>query len=527
MSGPSKPARQGREPDRRTVLRALGLGAAGIGLGGIGVLAGCSSDDATSASGTAPGGQATTTTNPGGTGGTTTTTRVVPDYDPKVPYWEQGGFQAVTTTETLTDLTVTGSIPPELSGLFVRNGSNPVTGKADHWFLGDGMVHGVRLDHGKASWYRNRYVDTTQYEAATTGKATSPLPGKDNNASNVAIIHHAGKLLTTGEVGWPYELRTNDLSTVGPWGFDGKLGNTMTAHPKIDPATGRMHFFGYEVISPYLTYYAADAQGRIDVATRIDLDAPTMVHDFAVTDKEAIFWVGPVVFGFEPTNPIPKIPFHWDASGRTRLAVLPLDGGPKDVRWVDVPLCYVFHGLNAWRDGDDIVLHVNVQEEAFGPKGDLLPSFRHEWRIGTGGSSDATLTFSQRKLTDRSMDLPTHDRRHTGREIRHGWFATAAPATATYGFELVGLCHADLKTGKEEVWDPGPNDRAGEGFFVPTEKGEGEGWVLTFVWDRTTDRSRLAIFDAQAVHRGPVAEVHLPVRVPFGFHGLWLDDEVL
>src|SRR5690606_10877452 len=121
-----------------------------------------------------------------------------------------------------------------LSGLFVRNGSNPPSGSALHWFLGDGMVHGVRLSDGTAQWYRNRYVATSVHEAGGDLTAAG-MPGKGNNQSNVALIHHGGKLLATGEIGWPYELDPSDLSTVGAWDFDGKLGLTMTAHPKIDP----------------------------------------------------------------------------------------------------------------------------------------------------------------------------------------------------------------------------------------------------------------------------------------------------
>jgi carotenoid cleavage dioxygenase len=502
--------------DRRTVLRGLGLGAAGMGLGSMGLLAACSSGS-DAAKGAATGSGSTTSM--------AAASRRIPPYDPTKPYWEQGNFAAVTTEETVTDLRITGSLPSGLSGLFVRNGSNPLSGKADHWFLGDGMVHGVRLHGGKASWYRNRYVETADLKAQHGGPPVSPLPGKANNQSNVALIHHAGRLLTLGEVGWPYRLDKTDLSTIGPWDFDGKLtGNTMTAHPKIDPKTGRMHFFGYEIVSPTLTYYSADAHGRIDRAVPIELDGSRMVHDFAVTDREAIFWVGPVTFGPDPRNPYPTIPFHWDPTGRTRVGVMPLEGTAADMRWVDIPQCFVFHGLNAHRDGDDIVLNLNKQEEAFGRKGDLLPSHLHEWRIGTAGKD---LTFSQRQLSDRSMDLPSHDRRHTGRPSRHGWFATtvgAAGSKAEYGFELAGICHVDLKTGKEDVWDPGPDRRAGEGFFVPGGTAEGEGWVLTYVWDRTTDRSSLAVFDAQAMRKGPVAEVQLPTRVPFGFHGMWVDE---
>src|SRR5690606_23945255 len=372
-----------------------------------------------------------------------------------------GNFAAVTTEETVTDLEVSGSIPPELTGLFVRNGSNPPSGTSLHWFLGDGMIHGVRLRRGSAQWYRNRYVRTPLVEVGKDLLEFGGVPGRENNQSNVALIHHAGRLLSLGEVGWPFELSPGDLATVGPWDFDGRLRETMTAHPKIDPATGRLHFFGYEFLRPALTYYAADAAGRIDVVSPVAVAVATMIHDFAITERDAVFWVGPVVFGADPANPYPEIPFHWDPAGPCRVGVMPLDGPGDAIRWVDIPACFVFHGLNAHREGDDIVLRVHRLPEAFGAQGDLVASHLTEWRIGTAGSE---LTFSESQLAAREMDLPAHDRRPTGRATRHGWFATTTPPDSEYGFELSGLCHLDLRTGREDLWDPGQNLRAGEGY---------------------------------------------------------------
>src|SRR3954462_2510439 len=58
------------------------------------------------------------------------------------------------------DLPVEGALPPELAGRYFRNGPNPRPGdQPAHWFLGRGMLHGVRLVDGRAEWYRNRWVD--------------------------------------------------------------------------------------------------------------------------------------------------------------------------------------------------------------------------------------------------------------------------------------------------------------------------------------------------------------------------------
>lgn len=510
--------------DRRSALRSLGLGAGVLALGGGGLFAACGSDDgATAGSGGSVGSVPS--------GMPDSATLDLPAFDPARPYWEQGNFAPVTVEETAFDLEVEGSIPPELSGLYVRNGPNPQAAGAAHWFLGDGMLHGVRLQAGKALWYRNRYVRTPLAEARKDLFDFGGIPGSENNQSNVAVIHHAGKLLTTGEVGWPYRIDTSELSTIGPWDFDGRLGTTMTAHPKVDPVTGRMHFFGYDVLSPTVTYYSTTADGAMQTVTPVALDRATMIHDFAITDREAVFWIGPVVFGSNPDNLYPDVPFTWDPKAPSRIGVLPLDGSAEQMRWVDIPPCFVFHGLNAHREGDEIVLYVHRMDEAFGVHGDLLPARLTEWRIGTAGPE---LTFTERTVFERPMDLPTHDRRLTGRQVRNGWCVTGGDLVPTdEGPELAGIVRVDLRDGTEDRWEPGEVLRGGEAFFVPADPGadgskdEGEGWLLSYIWDRSTDLSGLGVFDALDVAAGPIAQVKLPVRVPFGFHGTWIDESHL
>jgi carotenoid cleavage dioxygenase-like enzyme len=494
--------------ERRAVLRAMGMGTVAAALAACG-----GGDDGGERAGRRPQARAADSVKP---------------YDPDRPYWEQGNFAAVEEELSETALEVSGSLPSSLSGLYVRNGSNPPTGRSPHWFLGDGMVHGVRFEDGKAVWYRNRWVGTSLH---TEGKdfTEAGVPGRDVNQSNVALTSHAGRLLTLGEVGWPYEIATDDLSTVGPWDFDGRLATAMTAHPKIDPDTGEMHFFGYGFVDPLLTYHVADARGRLTHSEPVPLDAePVMIHDFAVTDRDVVFWIGPVMFGVVPEMADPSFPFHWDEDGPCKLGIMPLGGPASQIRWLDMDPCMVFHGLNAHRDGDDVVLQVHKVSSAFGPEGDLVPSHLTEWRVDISVPAGDALRLREEPLTDVNMDLPMIDRRRTGRPARHGWFATI-DQEGPYGFEFAGINHLDLRTGTEDRWEPGPMERAGEAFFVPdgggsggSSAGEGEGWLLSFLYDRTTDRSSLGVFDAQAVADGPVARVHLPVRVPYGFHGLWV-----
>lgn len=514
------------ELDRRTVLRMLG-GAAGLAAtgGAAAVLTACSSTTtAGPPSGTTPG-PAAAAARLGATG--TAPAAAVKAFDPAAPYWLQGNFAPVFDERSLTtsELVVEGALPPALSGTYVRNGSNPALGESPHWFLGDGMIHGLRLAGGKAVWYRNRYVATTMYEKRTNLDKGSP-PGGASSQSNVSIFQHAGKLLTSGEVGYPYELSLDDLSTKHVYDFGGKLTTSMTAHPKIDPATGEMHFFGYGFVPPYLTYHVAAADGTLRHSEEVSVPAPLMIHDFAITETDAIFWALPVVFSMPDALRMvggeKVFPFRWDPNVASRVGVMPLGGPASAITWVDIDPCFVFHGANAYRDGTKVVLDVCRQASAFKDGGDLEPSAAHRWTIDFAGSSPR---FSDVITADVRMDLPGIDRRFVGRRHRYAWYA-GIDQHGDYGFDMAGVNRLDQDTGQLDRWDPGPLYRAGEVVFVPASKtaAEGEGWLLCFAYDRSRDASDFVVLDATDVAAGPVARIKLPGRVPYGFHGWWVAD---
>jgi carotenoid cleavage dioxygenase len=470
---------------RRAFLRATS--AAGLAMGF--PLAGCASDQ------------------------TTPSATRVPPLDPNLPWWQQHNYASVLQELDVADLEVRGAIPPELDGVYLRNGSNPREGDNTHWFLGDGMIHGVRLEQGRASWYKNRYVRTPFYEDGSTG-----VPGGANSHANVSLVHHAGRVLAAGEVGFPYEIDPTDLSTVGPYDFNGGLETAFTAHPAIDPNTGYLHFFGYGFLGgEFLTYCVADADGALVSCEVVDIPASTMMHSFAITDRDVIFWDLPVLFDLSVFSER-GFPFRWDASHPARIGVMPLGGPASEIRWVQIDPCYVFHTLNAFREGDDIVLDVCRYDEMMNGErfGSLDPELRR-WRIDTSGEA---LSFSDSVVTDRTVEFPFHDRRFTGRPTRYGWFVATRdnPDTVDPG----GLVRYDSQTGAFDEWDPGPLRQSGEPFFVSGAGGEGEGWLVTYVYDFSEDASDLVILDATDVAAGPVAEVRMPRRVPHGFHGVWV-----
>ncbi|MGV3759750.1 MAG: carotenoid oxygenase family protein, partial [Actinomycetota bacterium] len=390
--------------------------------------------------------------------------------DPSQPWWLQGGFAPVEREVEAIDLEVTGALPPELTGLYVRNGSNPRTGTSPHWFFGDGMVHGVRLEAGRAARYRNRYVRTPLYEASAGFGAGAP--GGTNSQSNVSAIRLGDRLLTSGEVGLPFELDPADLSTAGAFDFDGALTTSMTAHPKVDPATGRLHFFGYGFVPPYLTYHVASPDGVLLSSTEIPVAGPTMIHDFAITEQDAVFWELPVVFDLEAAmayieDPATSaFPFRWEPDFGARVGVLPLGGDGAQVRWADLDEpCYVFHGVNAFRAGDDVVLDVCRMSSMFDPEGEGALGGEltlRRWTVTPGQRvRDEVLVEAARD----PGELPSRDPRRVGRAHRHGYLVQNRVRPGTV--DLGGVIKHDFTTGRRETWDPGPTRHSGEWPFVP------------------------------------------------------------
>ena len=246
-----------------------------------------------------------------------------------------GNYAPVTEELTAYELPFTGTIPAELTGWYLRNGPNPHAAASAHWFLGDGMVHGVRLEQGRAVSYRNRWVRTTTF---TDGARVRDADGNLDLAAGLAnthVIRHAGRTLALVESSYPYEL-TCELDTIGPYDFDGKLRTAMTAHPKTCPTTGELHFFGYDYTAPYLTYHCADAAGNLLVSRAIEVPAATMHHDFNLTAAHVVFMDLPVVFDLEVAKSGGGMPFRWRADYQARLGVLRRNDPRGAIRWLSL-----------------------------------------------------------------------------------------------------------------------------------------------------------------------------------------------
>ncbi len=438
-----------------------------------------------------------------------------------------GNFAPVHDERDDGQLPVTGAIPPELDGLLLRNGPNPVVAPDPamyHWFLGNGMLHGIELRDGRAR-YRNRWVRTAAASAAlgeppVQVDAPPPVNGIDGMA-NTHVVAHTGRIYALVESSLPTEVRP-DLSTIGAYDFGGALTTPFTAHPKMDPVTGEMLFFGYDMFGPpFLRYHVVGADGVTLRTEAIEIPAAVMVHDWAITATRAVFLDLPVAFDVNLVGTQP-FPFAWRPELGARVGVMPRSGSSADVQWIDIEPCYVYHPLNAYDDADgNVVIDVcrypdMFATEVYGP-GSSAPPRLERWTIDVGKGRVGTEIAD-----DVGQEFPRIDERLTGRVHRYGYTSEAIVGESWVG--LGSLRKHDLVAGKVERHDVGPGRSAGEPVFVPAapDAGEDHGWVLSVVYDAGRDASDVVVVDATDFEAAPVATIHLPRRVPFGFHGSWV-----
>jgi carotenoid cleavage dioxygenase-like enzyme len=424
-------------------------------------------------------------------------------------------------------LPVDGEVPEAVrGGTLLRIGPNPVLVEdpaSYHWFVGDGMVHSFQFSESGTTAtvdHRSRWVRT---DSAAEDLGEEPIPDQPaevgpGNEANTNIVVHGGRILALLEVALPTEIR-RDASTVGRYDFAGALRSAMTAHPKIDPRTQELAFFGMS-LDGTLRYHVAEPFGTLVTTQEIAIPRPVMMHDFAITATQAVFLDLPVVYFAEQAEGRP-FPAAWAPEHGARLGVMPRQGG--DVTWIDIEPCYVFHTINAV-DGDggtvalDVVRYPTMFDTDTDPYGiGGTPPRLERWTIDPVAGAVA-----QDVLDDRPQEFPRADPRRLGADHRFAY--TTAVTHYEHSAQFGTLLRHDLATGTVTEARLPDGAQAGEGIFVPAtdDAAEDDGWVLATVYRPETDTSDLVVLAAQHYEAGPIATVHLPFRVPFGFHGTWI-----
>ncbi len=433
-----------------------------------------------------------------------------------------GNYAPVTDELTVGELTVKGALPDQLCGRYLRNGPNPLTAPEPstyHWFTGDGMVHGIRIRDGRAEWYRNRWVRSATV-AAGLGEPACPGPihADMDFAPNTNVIAHAGRTFAIVEAGpRPYEL-SYELDTVGPSDFGGTLPGGYTAHPKRDPATGELHAVSYYWgWGNSVQYTVVGTDGMVRKVVDIEVGGPVSVHDMSITERFAVIFDLPVVFDLEAAMSGASFPYRWDPAYEARVGLLEREGGADDVSWFDVEPCYVFHPMNAYDDGDHVVIDVVRHARMFdshrlGP--DEGPPTLERWTLDLEAGK-----VLEERLDDRGQEFPRVDERVVGRRHRYGY-------AAAFLENQSALVKHDLDRRTSEARPLNSGGGASEAVFVPSGPGaaEDDGWVVSIVYDSDRDASDLLVLNAGDFCGPPQAVVQLPQRVPFGFHGNWVPD---
>jgi carotenoid cleavage dioxygenase-like enzyme len=440
----------------------------------------------------------------------------------------------------VTDLTVDGTLPTDLTGAYLRNGPNPEfppLGSYTYPLEGDGMLHGVWFEQGRAR-YANRFVRTQSLRAeeragrALFGGLMTPafvdtsLLGDDPDPTwpfkldaDINIVRHAGRLLALAEGAPPYEVSAS-LDTLARVDFAGALPLGITAHPKIDPRTGEMFVFRYDVTAPFLTWAVVGPDGSVTRPPTpvAGVDAAFMIHDFAITARFLVVVLGPFQLDVDALLAGGQ-PLVWKPELGTRVALIPRDGSP--VRWVHGDAFWAWHYANAFDDGD--LVQLDFPWSSAPGLGLLGPHAAPT----TGSFARATLdpaggTIDVHHLDDLLLEFPRIDDRLVGARHRYVVVAGRSDDPAVRSGEHDQVHRYDMDTGSSLRYDG--HAALGEPIFVPRDGGTDEldGYHLAYAGDLTSDRTSLLVFDAAHFPDEPIATIHMPRRVPNGLHGSWI-----
>ncbi|KAF5766495.1 putative 9-cis-epoxycarotenoid dioxygenase [Helianthus annuus] len=467
-----------------------------------------------------------------------------------------GNFSPVPEQQVRQLLPVVGTIPEYIQGVYLRNGANPLfePTSGHHLFDGDGMIYAVKFENGSVSYAcrfteTHRLVQERAFGKPVFPKAIGELHGHSGIAklmlfyarglcglidhtngigvANAGLVYFNNRLLAMSEDDLPYHVRvtcSGDLKTAGRYDFDGQLESTMIAHPKIDPVSGELFALSYDVIKkPYLKYFRFSPDGKKSNDVAIDLETPTMVHDFAITenfvvvpDHQVVFKMSEMVTGGSPVV--------YDKEKVSRFGVLDkyAENG-SNIKWVDVPECFCFHLWNAWEEPEhnEVVVIGSCMTPAdsiFNECSDELKSILSEIRLNlkTGKSTRRQIISPE---NDVNLEAGMVNKHLLGRKTQFAYLAIAEPWPKVSGFAKV-----DLSTGETKKFFYGDEKYGGEPLFLPrtpNSAAEDDGHILAFVHDEKTWRSELQIVNAMTMELE--ATVKLPSRVPYGFHGTFIE----
>ena len=463
-----------------------------------------------------------------------------------------GGYNAPSRVECeIFDLEVEGTLPAELEGNWYRltpDPQYPSRFEDDTYLNGDGMISLFRFRDGHVD-YCSRYVMTERLRndraarRALYGLYRSPytddpsVRGQGRGVANTTPVWHGGRLLALKEDSLPMQVDPHTLETVGEWNFDGHLRSlTMTAHPRPDPETGELYCFGYEasgLATRDVSFFVVNRDGEVVREEWFQIPYVSLMHDFAVTREHVIFPVVPTTADLKRIE-AGGAHWVWEPGQDTFVGIMPRDGGVGDMRWFRGPARSVFHILNAHTDGAKVHMDLSVTDVNVFPfiqrasglhvePQDMQASIAR-WSFDLSARGDG---FEQTDIGPPG-DMPRVADADHMRDYSVGYYQRFDPefgpphiaGPVGVGFNVIS--RLEVESGRLRNFSPGPNCTVQEHIHVPSREPGHEGY-LVFVSDLHDQfLSEVLVLEAGNIEKGPVARIHVPLRLRVQVHGNWV-----
>ncbi|MEO6387443.1 MAG: carotenoid oxygenase family protein [Croceibacterium sp.] len=465
------------------------------------------------------------------------------------------------------NLEVEGEIPAEIEGAFFRavpdNAHAPMF--ADDIALNaDGMIARFNFESGAVD-FDIKYVKTERYLAEKKARRAlfgryrnkftddPSVAGVDRTLANTTPVWHAGRLFMTKEDGRAYEIDPDTLETRGKWDFYGKLrSETFTAHPRVDPATGELFFFGYEaggLCTRDVAYGIADATGKLVSEQLFEQPYCASIHDFVITEKYAIFPIFPTTADLDRMIAGGA---HWahQQDLESWIGIMPRYGQVSEMRWIKGPIgVSAFHEVNAFDDGD--LVHIDMcltDTNAFSFMREAGGIEREQQSL-QGALTRWTIDLSKPapEIVERPLgppgDLPRLADADQGRPYNRAWYLSMNPEAqgppmlgGPVGANFNALVRIEPGNGRVSVMAVPPGAGISEPAHIAASDPDHGGWLLTVVdvpngppgaGSPHDYSSELWIVAADEVEKGPIAKVKTGLALRSQVHGAWVTRERL
>jgi len=452
------------------------------------------------------------------------------------------GFESLEEEIVLDALPVTGELPAWLVGSLLRTGPAKFDAgnrQFNHWFDGLAMLHRFTFGDGRVS-YGNRFLEgRTERAVRQEGRIAYPEFATDpcrslfqrvqtlfkggpefGDSANINVVKLGEHFLSMTEAPIsvefdPHTLRSAGVAYMPP-------GNLTTAHPHTDRRDGAMLNLAVK-LGPRNEYrfYRVPAESMTpEVVATVPVKEPGYVHSFGLTEHWFVLaefpWkVNPLRLAFSG-RPYAEN-YRWNPDLGTRFTLVNRITG--EVRQpLKTDACFAFHHVNAYEDGDELIVDATVYQDASIVEALYLDRLRTkapgrpaELRRFHLRPDEDTITYE--RVIDAPIELAQINyARHNERPYRYAWGVGEA------GDWLDRIVRADVVERTSTEW----RERGcwpGEPVFVarPQATKEDDGVLLSVVLDGRSSTSFLLVLDAANLTE--LARAEVPHHIPFSFHG--------